>query len=133
MKQTPEQRAAAEYPIAEGAPKLSIVVRGALREGFATCIREEVEPLEQWKESAIKVMGEWDKVHEALGKPGKLGESMAAASVAEIERLRVLVQRFVDHNAKWLGKGCLEADIQWDTIVSDCQELGFVPTNTTEG
>ena len=52
---------------------------------------------------------------------------------AEIERLRALVQRFVDHNDKWLGKGCIEADLQWDAIVSDCQEQGFVPTNTTEG
>jgi len=62
------------------------------RLAHATCIHEEVEPLEAWKESAIKVMGEWDKVWEALGNPGKLGESMAAASVAEIERLRALVQ-----------------------------------------
>jgi len=59
---------------------------------YATCIREQVEPLEAWKESAINVLGEWDKVHEALGKPGKLGESMAEASLLEVQKLRALVQ-----------------------------------------
>ena len=129
MKQTPEQRAEAAYPMEDDAPDHDSVLK---QRGYLTCIREEVEPLEQWKESAIKVMGEWDEVWKALGNPGKLGSSMAAASLAEVERLRALVQRFVDHNAKWLGKGCLEADIQWDAIISDCQEQGFVPTNTED-
>lgn len=62
------------------------------RLGYMKAWVEEVEPLEEWKESAIKVMSEWDKVHEALGKPGKLGESMAAASLAEVVKLQALVQ-----------------------------------------
>lgn len=40
-----------------------------------------------------------------------------------------LIQRFVDHNAKWAGKGCIEADIEWDAIVSDCIAGGFKPSN----
>lgn len=39
-----------------------------------------------------------------------------------------LIQRFVDHNAKWVGNGCLEADREWDDIVSDCIAAGFRPT-----
>ena len=93
MKQTTEARAEARFSHEKPYPD-----QFSAKYGYATCIREEVEPRE-----------------------------------AEIERLRALVQRFVDHNDKWLGKGCIEADLQWDAIVSDCQEQGFVPTNTTEG
>lgn len=93
---TPKQQAEERFP--DSAAFTARKGNVHRRSGFATCIREEVEPRE-----------------------------------AEVERLRALVQRFVDHNAKWLGKGCLEADIQWDAIISDCQEQGFVPTNTTEG
>ena len=39
-----------------------------------------------------------------------------------------LIQRFVDHNAKWAGKGCIEADMEWDAIVSDCIAAGFKPS-----
>ena len=101
MKQTAEERAEARYKFVDEATNKRHddfndrqVERRIV---YATCIREEVEPLE-----------------------------------ARVERFRALVQRFVDHNAKWLGKGCLEADIQWDAIVGDCQELGFVPTNTED-
>lgn len=154
MKQTPEQRAADKFL----GPVITDIGYKNMRIGFATCIREEVEPLEQWKESAIKVMGEWGKVHEALGKPGKLGESMAAASVAEIERLRSLVQELVDTghkmrlavgdltvienamedddgsyglddlNAAWIRLA--QAAMDWD--VTPTKQAGFVPTNTEE-
>ena len=48
---------------------------------------------------------------------------------------RELIQRFVDHNEKWLGKGCIEADREWDAIVSDAAlalagEQGYKPTPT---
>ena len=39
-----------------------------------------------------------------------------------------LIQRFVDHNDKWLGKGCIEADIEWDNIVLDCIKAGYKPS-----
>ena len=48
----------------------------------------EIANLKAWKDSAIALFAEWDKVHAALGSPGKLGQSMAQASLAEIERLR---------------------------------------------
>ena len=38
-----------------------------------------------------------------------------------------LVQRFVDHHAKWVGYGCLEADMEWDSIITDCFAAGFTP------
>lgn len=118
------------------------------RLAYATCIREEVEPLEVWKESAIKVMGEWDKVWTALGNPGKLGESTATASLAEVVRLRALVQRMVNgleglvylefRNSEGLKSGAPTAK-EWLCAFDDAQkcidtanELGFVPTNTED-
>ena len=92
-KQTPEQRSSKKYPwqVHETVGNIKV---GWKRKAYAACVREEVEPLEEWKESAINVMGEWDKVHEALGRPGKLGESIAAASLAEVERLKALVSSY---------------------------------------
>lgn len=48
----------------------------------------EVERLRQWKESAMLVLAEWNRVWEALGKPGPLGSSNAVESKREVERLR---------------------------------------------
>jgi len=99
--------------------------------------REQVEPLEAWKESAIKVLGEWDKVHEALGKPGKLGESMAAASLAEVQKLRALVQVLVDGcneaiEMQQAQRGCIsDAEVNLPTCMngfSTAKEAGFTPT-----
>jgi hypothetical protein len=39
-----------------------------------------------------------------------------------------LIQRFVDHNDKWLGRGCIEADMEWDDIVLDCIKAGYKPS-----
>jgi len=109
---------------------------------YATCIREQVEPLEAWKESAINVLGEWDKVHEALGKPGKLGESMAAASLLEVQKLRALVQVLVDGCNEAIEmqqgqRGCIsDVEVNLPTCMngfSIAKEAGFTPTNTTEG
>lgn len=51
------------------------------------CPRHEIAQLRGWKESAMTVLAEWDRVHEALGQPGPLGASKALSSLAEIERL----------------------------------------------
>ena len=53
---------------------------------------------------------------------------------AQRSKDRELIQRFVDHNEKWLGKGCIEADREWDAIVSDAAlalagEQGYKPTD----
>jgi hypothetical protein len=39
----------------------------------------EVRELEAWKESAMLVLGEWEEVWEAAGKPGRLGASKAVS------------------------------------------------------
>ena len=43
--------------------------------------------LRAWKESAMSVLAEWDRVHDALGRPGPLGRSLALNTLAEVERL----------------------------------------------
>lgn len=39
----------------------------------------EIEALRAWKAEATEVIGSWEQVWEALGRPGRLGESKAAA------------------------------------------------------
>ena len=39
----------------------------------------KIAELEEWKESAMKVLSKWDEVYEAAGRPGKLGGSKAEA------------------------------------------------------
>jgi hypothetical protein len=40
---------------------------------------DELQRLRAWKAEAIEVIGSWEQVWEALGRPGRLGESKAAA------------------------------------------------------
>ena len=54
----------------------------------AARLAAHVAELERWKQEAIVVLGEWDEVHIALGKPGRLGESKALASAARVAELR---------------------------------------------
>jgi len=134
MKQNAEQRAEKKFPMDHYTHQVQ-------REAYARAIREEVEPLEAWKESAVKVMGEWYKVWEALNNPGKLGESTAASSLAEVERLRALVQAG-EELAGRIGCGCggdlsecgeCNAAIQqWFSAKRDKKQADFVPTNTAE-
>ena len=42
-------------------------------------LQHEVRELEAWKLSAMLVLGEWEKVWEAVGKPGRLGASKAVS------------------------------------------------------
>jgi hypothetical protein len=49
--------------------------------------RLELDRLREWKESAIAVMNEWERVWEAAGRPGKLGGSKAASVQAFLEQL----------------------------------------------
>jgi hypothetical protein len=127
MKQTAEARAEAKYPNSIKYGIFDSVSNIQFRKVYATCIREEVEPLEAWKESAIKVMGEWDKVWTALGNPGKLGESTAAASLAEVKRLRALVQVLLD-----IAKSDAPSFADRVSAIVSANEQGFVPTNTED-
>lgn len=54
--------------------------RTALRDA-----NEEIARLERWKAEAIEVLTEWDKVHDALGQPGRLGGSKATASLSAVK------------------------------------------------
>lgn len=51
-------------------------------------LKAEVDDLKVWKQSAIAVQHAWDAAWIAAGKPGKLGESMAATIMQEIHRLK---------------------------------------------
>lgn len=53
-------------------------------EAQATRITE----LERWKAEALVVLGQWDEVWEALGRPGPLGSSKAVEALTEAHRLR---------------------------------------------
>lgn len=53
----------------------------------AEAVRER-DRLAQWKAEATAVLAEWDLVHEALGKPGQLGQSIAAASATAVGLVR---------------------------------------------
>jgi hypothetical protein len=54
---------------------------------------ERLAKLGRWKEEATAVLEEWDRVHEALGSPGALGESKAKAAQQEVVRLKTIVRK----------------------------------------
>lgn len=55
-----------------------------LREPSATA--GELERLRQWKQEALIVLAEWEKVWEVAGRPGRLGASKAQATLDYIAR-----------------------------------------------
>ena len=46
---------------------------------------DEIERLRAWKAEAIEVIRSWEQVWEALGRPGRLGESKAVAVLHAVE------------------------------------------------
>lgn len=46
------------------------------------------QDLLRWKDEALTVLGQWEKVWQAAGRPGPLGRSMAENTAAEIARLK---------------------------------------------
>lgn len=46
---------------------------------------DEIERLRAWKAEATEVIGSWEQVWEALGRPGRLGESKAAAVLRAVK------------------------------------------------
>ncbi len=134
-KKTAEERAEAKYPNSIKYGLFDSVSNIQFRKVYATCIREEVEPLEAWKESAIKVMGEWNKAWIEEVEPRD----------AEIERLRALVHELVNALAGH-ANSCAATDDdatmmtactcglyrRQDHALSAAKEQGFVPTNTED-
>lgn len=55
-------------------------------DSFHPRLPSEVDRLRKWKREALRVLAEWEKVFEALGSPGELGDSKPAAVLAEIAR-----------------------------------------------
>jgi hypothetical protein len=53
----------------------------------------DVERLRAWKREATEVIGGWEKVYKALGEPGRLAESKAAAALNEVDRRIGVVAR----------------------------------------
>ena len=51
----------------------------------------EVDQLLRWKSEATEVLNAWENVWVAAGEPGRLGESKAKATAAEVERLQAQV------------------------------------------
>ena len=53
---------------------------------------DEIKRLRGWKETAMKVLADWEKVWEELGKPGQLGDYKPVAALAEIRSRAYEVQ-----------------------------------------
>lgn len=79
-------RDVSDAPEFEGG-RFSQPVEGEARSGVTHRAEWEATNLRRWKAEATEVLSNWDKVFEALGRPGRLGESQAAASLAEVQRL----------------------------------------------
>ena len=85
-------------------PKMTARARVAAEGGGIACHTEahelttEVENLIRWKAEALHVLNEWTAAWVAAGRPGELGESIAAATTAEIARLK----RTLDDRNEWM-------------------------------
>jgi hypothetical protein len=64
--------------------------------GYAVVPQRDVDAAARWKAEATAVMDEWDRVWVLLGKPGPLGGSKAANTLAEVQRLRELCGFLID-------------------------------------
>lgn len=53
----------------------------------AKALSAEIESLRRWKAEAMEVLSGWERVWEALGRPGPLGEFKSASSLRAVERL----------------------------------------------
>ena len=51
---------------------------------------------------------------------------------AHLAEREALIQRVVDHWDKWQGKGCIEADMEFDDIVTDMNKAGFKSTSSSD-
>lgn len=67
-----------------------------------TDVLSELASLRRWKQEAMTVLAEWDRVHEALGRPGALGESKASGALAAVDAMGELDSSSV---SAWLLHG----------------------------
>lgn len=66
-------------------------------------VEREVMRLRWWKAEAIAVLDGWERVWVALGRPGPLGASKAAACEAEVARLRLVQDSLLDQLSRMAG------------------------------
>lgn len=66
-------------------------------------IEREVMRLRWWKAEAVVVLNEWDRVWDALGRPGRPGTSKAAACEAEVKRLRIVQDSLLEQLSRLGG------------------------------
>ena len=55
---------------------------------LADALTAKVERLTRWKAEATEVLAGWERVWDALGRPGPLGASKALSSMVEVNRMR---------------------------------------------
>lgn len=61
-----------------------------------TGIVAEVERLMDWKRDAMRVLAGWERVWDALGKPGPLGATKSDNALAAVQRLNRLGNDLAD-------------------------------------
>lgn len=66
-------------------------------------VEREVMRLRWWKAEAIAVLDGWERVWVALGRPGPLGASKAAACEAEVARLRLVQDSLLEQLSRMAG------------------------------
>ena len=66
-------------------------------------VEREVMRLRWWKAEAIAVLDGWERVWVALGRPGPLGASKAAACEAEVARLRLVQDSLLEQVSRMGG------------------------------
>lgn len=66
-------------------------------------VEREVMRLRWWKAEAIAVLNDWERVWVALGRPGPLGASKAAACEAEVARLRLVQDSLLEQVSRMGG------------------------------
>jgi len=124
----------------------TLVDRIARQKGYATCIREEVEPLEE-EIKLIETIGRLSfkpgrRLYELVAElAASRGDALARIDEAEAEnvKLRALAQTLVDALGTcetFGGKTWSEAtydEVAVSNGLSAAASQGFTPTNTTEG
>jgi uncharacterized coiled-coil protein SlyX len=133
----------------------SFATRGAYRNGYATCIREDVEPLEaklaEQSKALESLSGTLSEYREEIDQLRALGDSMC-------EALRRAEQDLIDWKRQGIAlrgeseegiqrglQGCIphaQGIMYTDTVANECysafrawqehKSQGFTPTNTTD-
>ena len=135
MKQTPEQKAEARYPgLDSGIDRDMWHMIEGRREGYATCIREEVEPLEAEVER-LRALGDamWSALRRAeqdLIDWKRQGIALRGESEEGVQRgIQGCIPsaQGIEYTDK-VARHCYDAFMAWD----NAKEQGFAPTNTED-